>query len=87
MTVALVQAIDVPMNLTFKPVVIQMSWYIYVNIIFDVLFFLDFIFMFFSSVIFPDGRESFDSHEICWSYLQMNRFILDSLSLLGTFPF
>ena len=76
-----------PLNLTLWPIFVQYDWYINLNIFFDVLFFLDFLLMFFSSTVLPNGRESFDSHEVCWSYLTMTRFFVDSLSLLGTFPF
>jgi hypothetical protein len=85
--VAVIQAIDVPLNLTFWPVFMQHAWYKGLNIFFDLLFFLDFFLMFLSSTVLGNGRESFDSHEICWSYIEMSRFMIDALSLLGTFPF
>jgi hypothetical protein len=85
--VALVQAVDVPLALTFRMPYDQTSWYKNMNLVFDLLFYIDFVLMFFTSVLLPNGRETFDSHEICLSYMQMTRFYLDSFSLLGTFPF
>ena len=53
----------------------------------DIIFYIDMILMFLTSVTNKYGREVFDSFEIAVSYTSQFRFYIDFFSLLGTFPF
>lgn len=53
------------------------------QLIFDLLFVMDIVLMFFTSTITKKGQETYDSITIRNQYLQSRRFILDLLSCFG----
>lgn len=81
---AIFNSLVVPLELSFIPDLTNENFFFYTDLIIDVLFLLDVIFMLFTSYNKADGPEVKDQLMIIKNYCLSQRFLFDILSLLGS---
>lgn len=74
----------IPFELSFGPVIIHQKLNFAIELIIDLIFFFDVLLMFFSSFQDKRGFEQKDPYQIYHHYTRSFRFLLDSVSLLGS---
>jgi len=83
LVLALQNSFFVPIELSFEPPFTKLTMYLLLNIIVDLVFFLDMIVMSITTYTDRLGREVKDSHMIFLKYLKSFRFYPDLISLFG----
>ena len=77
----------VPYEYCFKDEFFALVPVVILETLIDLIFLVDVIFMFFTGYIDNMGVECFEKDDIALNYIRKARFVIDTLSLIGSKPF
>ena len=81
---AVYNSMQVPYEHAFRPEIMNHIVFTTLNTVIDVVFVVDIVMMFFTSVISKKGVETYDSSIIANQYVTQPRFYADCASILGS---
>lgn len=77
-------SIITPLDLAFNPPFTQSLIFQIIDNLWDFMFFIDMVIMFFTSYVNKHGTEVLKSRKIAGKYIKSSRFLFDSLAILGS---